>query len=45
MKSLLLGHVTPDVERSADAVIRSVHAHYAGPTRLASDCLRVDLGR
>ena len=45
VKSLLLGHVTPDVERSADAVIRSVHAHYAGPTRLASDCLRVDLGR
>jgi ribonuclease BN (tRNA processing enzyme) len=47
VKSLLLGHVTWDVERSADAVLRSVHAHYTGPTRLASDCLRValDAGR
>jgi len=45
VKSLLLGHVTLAVERSADAVLRSVHASYAGPTRLASDCLRVDLGR
>jgi ribonuclease BN (tRNA processing enzyme) len=45
VKSLLLSHLTPEVERSADVVIRSVQAHYAGPTRLASDCLRIDLGR
>jgi ribonuclease BN (tRNA processing enzyme) len=43
VKSLLLSHITPAVERSADAVLRSVHASYKGPARLASDCLRVDV--
>jgi ribonuclease BN (tRNA processing enzyme) len=45
VKSLLLSHITPDVERAADAVLQSVRARYAGPTRFASDCLRVDLAR
>jgi ribonuclease BN (tRNA processing enzyme) len=45
VRSLLLAHVTPDVERSEDAVLRSVRGSYAGPARLASDCLRFDLAR
>jgi ribonuclease BN (tRNA processing enzyme) len=45
VKSLLLTHIPPDVEASADAVLRSVHARYPGPARFASDCLRIDLER
>lgn len=43
VKSLLLSHVTLDVQRSDDVVLRSVRTSYAGPARLASDCLRIDL--
>ncbi len=43
VKSLLLSHIPVDVERSEDAVLRSIRASYAGPTRFASDCLRVDV--
>jgi ribonuclease BN (tRNA processing enzyme) len=45
VKSLLLSHIPPGVEKAADAVLRSVRARYDGPTRFASDCLRVDLAR
>ena len=45
VKALLLSHIPPDVERSQDAVVRSVRAGYDGPTRMASDCLRVDLAK
>jgi ribonuclease BN (tRNA processing enzyme) len=43
VKALLLSHTPPDVENAAGAVLRSVHASYAGPTSVAEDCLRVDL--
>ncbi len=45
VKSLLLSHIPPDVEKSGDAVLASVHASYRGPTQFASDCLRVDLAK
>jgi ribonuclease BN (tRNA processing enzyme) len=45
VKSLVLSHITPDVETSGDAVLRSIHASYAGPTRFATDCLRIDLAK
>jgi ribonuclease BN (tRNA processing enzyme) len=45
VKSLLLSHIPVGVEKSEDAVLRSVSAGYTGPTRFASDCLRVDLTR
>jgi ribonuclease BN (tRNA processing enzyme) len=44
VKSLLLSHIPPGVEKSEDAVLRSIRAGYGGPTRFASDCLRIDLG-
>jgi ribonuclease BN (tRNA processing enzyme) len=43
VRSLLLSHIPPDVDRSQDAVLQSVHASYRGPTQFATDCLRVDL--
>jgi ribonuclease BN (tRNA processing enzyme) len=43
VKSLVLSHVTLEVEKSEGAVLRSVRATYAGPTRFGSDCLRIDL--
>ncbi len=45
VKSLLLSHLTHDVEKSEHDVLRSVRASYTGPARLASDCLRVDLAK
>jgi ribonuclease BN (tRNA processing enzyme) len=45
VKSLLLSHIPPGVETAEDAVLRSVRASYGGPTRFASDCLRVDLAK
>lgn len=44
-RSLLLAHLTPDVERSEDAVLQSVRRDYGGPAEFARDCLRVDLAR
>jgi ribonuclease BN (tRNA processing enzyme) len=43
VKSLLLSHITLEVEKSEDVVLHSVGASYSGPTRFASDCLRIDL--
>jgi ribonuclease BN (tRNA processing enzyme) len=43
VKSLLLSHITQDVERSEDAVLSSVSRSFSGPMQLASDCLRIDL--
>ena len=43
VKSLLLSHIPPNVEKSKDEVLRSVHATYKGETRFAEDCLRIDL--
>jgi ribonuclease BN (tRNA processing enzyme) len=45
VKSLLLSHIVRDVEKSEDAVLQSVRASYSGPTRFASDCLRIDLAK
>jgi len=45
VRSLLLSHIPVGVEKSEDAVLRSVSAGYTGPTRFASDCLRVDLAK
>jgi ribonuclease BN (tRNA processing enzyme) len=45
VKSLLLSHIPVGVEKAENAVLRSVTARYTGPTRFASDCLRVDLAR
>lgn len=43
VKSVLLGHVPPNVESAKADVLRSVHATFGGPADLASDCLRVRL--
>ena len=43
VKSLLLSHIPPNVEKSKDEVLRSVRATYKGETRFAEDCLRIDL--
>ncbi len=40
---LVLSHLTPVVEASSDAVLRSVRASYTGPVRFAEDCQRVTL--
>ena len=45
VKSLLLSHIPPNVEKSEEAVLRSVRASYAGPARFASDCLHIDLAK
>ncbi|CAN5628825.1 MBL fold metallo-hydrolase [soil metagenome] len=45
VKALLLSHIPPDVEKSEDAVVRSVRGSYAGPIRMASDCMRIDLAQ
>ena len=35
----------PDVEKPEDSVLRSVEARFAGPTRFATDCLRIDVSK
>jgi ribonuclease BN (tRNA processing enzyme) len=45
VKSLVVSHIPPSVEKSEDAVLRSIRASYQGPTRFASDCLRIDLAK
>ena len=45
VRSLLLSHVAPSVEHARDSVLRSIGASYAGPTRFANDCLRIDLAK
>ncbi len=41
--ALLLSHLSPSVDEAHAEVVRSIRAHYAGPVRFASDCLRVDV--
>ncbi len=43
VKSLLLSHLPPPVEKAEDAVLRSVRTAFAGPARFATDCMRVDM--
>lgn len=45
VKSVLLSHIPPLVEKSPEPVIRSVKASYIGEVRLAADCMRIDLTR
>jgi ribonuclease BN (tRNA processing enzyme) len=44
VKSLLLSHTAPDVERRESAVRSSIRVNYAGPTAFATDRLRVPVG-
>jgi len=41
VKSLLLSHLSPAVERAQADVLRSVRASFAGETRFAEDCQRI----
>ena len=43
VKSLLLSHLPPMVEKAKATVLRSVRASFKGPARFAEDCLRIDL--
>ena len=45
VKSLLLSHLAPDVERQEDAVRKSIGAAFAGPVEFANDKLRVPVGK
>ena len=45
VRSLLLSHIPPAVEKAQAQVMRSVRASFKGRTRFAEDCLRVDLMR
>ena len=43
VRSLLLSHIPPAVEKARGDVLASVSTAFRGPTRFAEDCLRVDL--
>ena len=43
VKSLLLSHIPPVVERAREAVLRSVKQTYGGPVTFADDCMRINL--
>jgi ribonuclease BN (tRNA processing enzyme) len=43
VKSVLLSHITRSVEQASGDVLRSVHVNFTGETRMAEDCLRIDL--
>jgi ribonuclease BN (tRNA processing enzyme) len=45
VKSLLLSHTAPDVERQEDVVRKSIRASYAGPVVFATDKSRVPVGK
>jgi ribonuclease BN (tRNA processing enzyme) len=45
VRSLLLSHLSPSVEKSRESVLHSIGASYPGPVRLASDCLRIDVSK
>ena len=45
VRSLLLPHVAPNIEKAAGEVLASIRTSYAGPARFASDCLRIDLAK
>jgi ribonuclease BN (tRNA processing enzyme) len=39
--SILLSHLTPDIEESKNEVMKSIHTSFAGPVEFASDRMRV----
>ncbi len=43
VKSLLLSHLPPAVDRARDEVLKSVRSTFQGPARFAEDCLRIDV--
>lgn len=43
VRSLVLSHLTPDVEHAPDDVLASVRSTFKGQVRFAADCLRIDL--
>ncbi len=43
VRSVLLSHLSPAVEREHDAVIRSVGLGFRGTVRFAADCMRIDV--
>ncbi|WP_394831593.1 MBL fold metallo-hydrolase [Pendulispora rubella] len=43
VKSLILSHIPPSIEKGSEGVLRSVRASYGGPVHFAIDCLHVDL--
>jgi hypothetical protein len=43
VRSLLLSHIPPAVERSRHEVLGSVRGTFSGATRFAEDCMRIDL--
>jgi len=43
VKSVLLSHLPPPVERAHDEVLASVEATFKGDARFAEDCMRIDL--
>jgi ribonuclease BN (tRNA processing enzyme) len=43
VRSLLLSHIPPNVEKAKDDVLRSVHETFKGDARFAEDCMRIDL--
>jgi len=45
VKNLLLSHIAPDVEGQEEAVRGSIRRSFAGPVALASDRLRVAVGK
>lgn len=44
VKTLLLSHLAPDIEKNQAAVRRSIRASYSGPIAFAGDRLRVPVG-
>jgi ribonuclease BN (tRNA processing enzyme) len=43
VKSVLLSHLPPAVEKAHDEVLASVEATFKGDARFAEDCMRIDL--
>jgi len=43
VKSLLLSHIPPMVEKAEEPVLRSVKESYGGQVSFAADCMRIDL--
>ena len=43
VKSLLLSHIPPAVEKAEEPVLRSVKASYGGSVAFAADCMNIDL--
>ena len=44
VKSLLLSHLAPDIERQQNAVLKSIGENYTGPVKFATDKMRVFVG-